>query len=276
MNDANSSSMKICFVIAPIGEDKSETRERSDKVLRHIIQPAATQCGYTIERADRISKPGIITSQIIQHIVEDALVIADLTDHNPNVFYELAIRHAIKKPVVQIIKNGQSIPFDLSATRTIKVDHTDLDSADNARKEIIRQISAVELNPDAVDSPISAALDLQSLRQSDKPLEKGMADIIRIVEGLKMAIADLRNDRQHFGNARQGHLGYGYHPGLNYGAVLGDPIYYPGVSFDSELGKGGVIFLNDHQDSVELRKNEVPSESAEAPKEHKSRDKEEK
>ena len=91
---------KICFVIAPIDAEGSETRRRSDQVLNHIISPAAEECGYETIRADNISEPGIITSQIIQHLLEDSLVIADLTGRNPNVFYELAIRHAIKKSVV--------------------------------------------------------------------------------------------------------------------------------------------------------------------------------
>ena len=40
----------------------------------------------------------MITSQVLQHVTEDALVVADLTGRNPNVFYELALRHAIRKP----------------------------------------------------------------------------------------------------------------------------------------------------------------------------------
>jgi len=77
---------KKCFVIAPLGSDGSEVRKRSDQVLKHIIKPAASECGYEATRADEISEPGIITSQVIQRIVDDHLVIADLTDRNPNVF----------------------------------------------------------------------------------------------------------------------------------------------------------------------------------------------
>jgi hypothetical protein len=87
---------KVCFVIAPIGTEGSDVRVRSDQVLKHIITPAARECGYEPIRADQISEPGLITSQVIQHIVQDPLVIADLTGRNPNVFYELAVRHAIK------------------------------------------------------------------------------------------------------------------------------------------------------------------------------------
>src|SRR5688500_15553907 len=102
---------KICFVISPIGEEDSETRKRSDLVLKHIITPPIDQSGYEVVRADKISEPGIITTQIIQYIVDAPLVVADLTERNPNVFYELALRHAIRKPLVQLIKKGESIPF---------------------------------------------------------------------------------------------------------------------------------------------------------------------
>jgi hypothetical protein len=53
---------KKCFVIAPIGEEGSEIRERSNKVLEHIIKPTVEECGYQPIRADEISEPGIMTS----------------------------------------------------------------------------------------------------------------------------------------------------------------------------------------------------------------------
>src|SRR4051812_20577518 len=98
------------FGIAPNCEQKFETWERSDQVLKYIIRPAVEQCGYSAMRADEIDQPGMITSQVIQHVVEDPLVVADLTDRNPNVFYELAVRHALRKPLVQLIKKGEQIP----------------------------------------------------------------------------------------------------------------------------------------------------------------------
>jgi hypothetical protein len=85
---------KTCFVIAPIGEPASEIRKRSDQVFTYVITPAVQECGYTALRADQISEPGLIDSQVIERIVNDPLVIADLTGHNPNVFYELALKYA--------------------------------------------------------------------------------------------------------------------------------------------------------------------------------------
>jgi hypothetical protein len=58
----------ICFVISPIGEEGTEIRRRADQVLKHIITPAAEECGYETIRADKISEPGMITSQVIQHL----------------------------------------------------------------------------------------------------------------------------------------------------------------------------------------------------------------
>jgi len=56
-----------CFFIAPIGLDDSDIRKRSDQVLRHVVRPAAKNCGFTaVIRADEISQPGIITTQVIQ------------------------------------------------------------------------------------------------------------------------------------------------------------------------------------------------------------------
>jgi hypothetical protein len=178
---------KTCFVIAPIGEAESDTRKRSDQILKHIIIPAAKECGYMALRADQISEPGIITSQVIQHIVDDPLVVADLTDRNPNVFYELAVRHAIKKPLVQIIKKGEAIPFDVAGTRTIHVDHHDLDSVEEAKREIIKQIKSVEKDASQVDTPISVALDLQILRQSDNPEQRSLADVVGALSELRTA-----------------------------------------------------------------------------------------
>ncbi|GAB6163490.1 hypothetical protein JCM12298_26500 [Desulfothermus naphthae] len=182
---------KQCFVIAPIGEPDSDTRKRSDQVLRHIIRPAVEQCGYYAVRADEIDKPGVITSQVIQHVVNDPLVIADLTETNPNVFYELAIRHAIKKPLVQIIKKGERIPFDVAGLRTVIFDHRDLDSVESAKNEIIEQIKSLEKNDEEIETPISISLDLQILRQSDKPEERSLADIVAAISNLSINLAKL-------------------------------------------------------------------------------------
>lgn len=189
------SRSKTCFVIAPIGEPESETRKRSDQVLQYIIRPSVEQCGYVAVRADEIDRPGIITTQVIQHIVEDPLVIADLTERNPNVFYELALRHALRRPLIQLISKGEVIPFDVAGTRTIQVDHRDLASVDAAKSQIQKQVRALENDPSDVESPISVALDLQSMRQSGNPEARSLADVVDLLGNLRqmMVAQDARS-----------------------------------------------------------------------------------
>jgi hypothetical protein len=69
---------KECFIICSIGEENTPTRKRADQILRHVFEPIAEKCGYETIRADRISKPGIITRQIIEKIIESPL--KDCTD----------------------------------------------------------------------------------------------------------------------------------------------------------------------------------------------------
>ncbi len=198
MAKSEGNTKKKCFVIAPIGEEGTEIRARSDKVLEHIIKPPVEGCGYECTRADEISEPGIITSQIIQHLVDDHLVIADLTGRNPNVYYELAVRHVVKKPIVQIIQAEETIPFDVAGTRTIHVDYRDLDSVSNCKQELAKQIRSVEKDPTRVDTPVSVAIDLESLRKSENPLEKSSAEIISMLQDIRSMVSDIENVPRRF------------------------------------------------------------------------------
>jgi len=163
-------------------------------VLKHVIRPAVEECGYEAIRADEISEPGIISNQVIQHLVNDALVIADLTGRNPNVFYELAIRHTIQKPLVQVVQSDEPLPFDVAGTRTISFDHTDLDSVEIAKSQIVQQIQSLEKSTNDQESPISLALDLQALRSSENPQSATLADLaerLSLVQGTVLNIEDL-------------------------------------------------------------------------------------
>lgn len=180
---------KCCFVITPIGEDGTDVRRKADLVLHHVIDPAAKSRGYhEVVRADGISKPGVITTQIIEHIIEAPLVVADLSGHNPNVMYELALRHAIRKPVVQLIAKGEKIPFDVSGNRTIPYE-LDLDGAEKARVSIGEQIDAVETDPLAVDSPISTAVQVNALR-SGSNTEQNIAKVLESIQAMRAEFSE--------------------------------------------------------------------------------------
>jgi hypothetical protein len=165
---------RICFIICPLGDEDSEVRKRSDLLLKHVISPVLRANGFHAVRADHIPKVGLITTQIINLIVESPLVIADLTGSNPNVFYELAIRHAIRKPYVQLVSRGERIPFDISGIRTIEIDLTNLDSVERAKREIDGQIKEFSRGH-RPDSPISIA-SAARLLQDDRDLAAEIAE----------------------------------------------------------------------------------------------------
>jgi hypothetical protein len=148
-----------CFYISPLGEDDSEQRRHSDLFLGSFVEPALDQFGLKIVRADAIDKPGVITKQIIEFIVRSRLVVVDLSYHNPNVFYELALRHMMRLPIVQIARASDRIPFDINQMRTIRIDTSDLYSLvpkiESYRAEIASQARRALDASDTVDTPIS-------------------------------------------------------------------------------------------------------------------------
>lgn len=183
---------KNLFIISPIGSEKSTTRGYFDKVRRHIIDPIAQEMGYRPIRADEISRPGTITNHIIEHLRHDDLVVADLTEMNPNVFYELAVRHAVKKPVILMGKKGDRIPFDLAAQRVIFYD-LDPDNIEQAKIELMRQISEVNSDTFIVDSPIEAAISLETTGPVTE--ESQMQEVLSILRNLSERLYRIENVR---------------------------------------------------------------------------------
>ncbi|HUG13971.1 MAG TPA: hypothetical protein VMM78_03040 [Thermomicrobiales bacterium] len=181
-----------CFIISPIGQPESEARRRSDKVPRHIIEPIVDQCGYTPIRADKIDAPEMITNQIIRLVVESDIVIADLTGHNPNVMYELVIRHSTRKPAIHVLAKGEQLPFDIGGNRTIFVDHSDLGSAADCRSELINQIKVIEKDPDAVDNPITISFDLMAMKASEGPVDHTLAAMAESIQDIQAQMRRLR------------------------------------------------------------------------------------
>lgn len=109
---AKKSTIKA-FVIMPFVE---KTPERPNgffsEVLRSLITPAAIEAGFNVETANRQGSD-VIQSTIVNELLEADLVIADLTDHNPNVLFELGLRMAAEKPVALVKAAGTGRVFDV-------------------------------------------------------------------------------------------------------------------------------------------------------------------
>jgi hypothetical protein len=113
---------KRCFVISPIGAPGSKVRDDADAVLEYIIKPALREMEIEAIRADKLAEPGLITEQMIAAIMDYDFCIADLSGHNPNVFYELALAQAAERRVILLKQAGDLIPFDVKDHRLIEYD----------------------------------------------------------------------------------------------------------------------------------------------------------
>ena len=149
---------KKCFFVSPIGEEGSDIRKTSDQLLRHIIQPACASHGLEVQRADQMPDPGSITEAMIHELETADLVIADLTGHNPNVFYEIGYRQARGLPYIHLRQPGTVLPFDVAGTRALNYNLNDLDEADKARERLGAMIGAALVDTSAPDTSPSAAI----------------------------------------------------------------------------------------------------------------------
>ncbi|MYV56662.1 hypothetical protein [Streptomyces sp. SID3212] len=136
-----------CFVVGPIGDPHAahgsperEAYEHNLGIFEQVIAPACEKYGISAVRADGIAHAGDINEQICRHVVESYLVIADVSQGNPNVMYELGLRHITGKPTIHIGEAGQ-LPFDIASIRTIRYQRTRSHLA-GARKEIESALEA--------------------------------------------------------------------------------------------------------------------------------------
>lgn len=163
---------KKVFIVTPIGGENTEIRRATDGVIDAVIIPSLIDIGFNednISVAHRISNSGSINKQIITRIIEDDLVIANLTKLNPNVMYELATRHAIRKPVVQICEDGTTLPFDIVDERTIFYTNDMkgvLDLSTSIKKHVKEAIKA-----DKPDNPIYRAIQTEIIIKQSEPSE---------------------------------------------------------------------------------------------------------
>lgn len=184
-------SRKLCFVISPIGEEGSGIREKADEVFMYVIKPVLEPLGYDVIRADKIDESGIITTQIIQKLIDADIVVADLSEKNPNVFYELSVRHASRKPFVQLITAGEIIPFDVAANRTIQYDLGRLAVVEAAKEQLKAQVEAINAGRSDIENPISNAIDLSALRMSASSSDRTLGEILASLTDVGATVAKL-------------------------------------------------------------------------------------
>lgn len=152
---AETSTLEQCFIVTPLGMDGSEIRRKADGVIQAVLKPVLEELGYKVIAPHEIDNPGSITKQVIEHLLHDELVIANLTTLNPNVMYELAVRHATRLPIVCIAEEGTKLPFDIASERTIF--YSDDMAGVEALKVSLRGMVKFALKEKDPDNPIYRA-----------------------------------------------------------------------------------------------------------------------
>ncbi|MEC0282312.1 hypothetical protein [Terribacillus saccharophilus] len=152
----NETEIKTCFIVTPIGNESTEVRRAAEGIIDAVIIPVLTELNIKVEVAHRISETGSINKQIITRLVGADLVVANLTGLNPNVMYELAIRHAVQKPVIQLMENGTKLPFDVTEERTL-IYKNDMYGVVSLQKDFRAAVKHALANQE-IDNPIVRAI----------------------------------------------------------------------------------------------------------------------
>lgn len=146
---------EICFVISPIGKEGTKQHAQFKEVLDYVIKPAFEESDYkyAVVRADDINRTGSFIKDILENIYSSHIVVADLTNQNPNVFYELGVRHSLRPRTILISQNLDDIPSDLREYRTIIYD-TSAKGAITFKKKIKEFIKEINKEPERLDNPV--------------------------------------------------------------------------------------------------------------------------
>ncbi len=185
--------MRECFVIMPIGS--SEAYEvylnRYDQVIKPAVEGVRLngEQAFRCVGADFVTKTGSITKDVLERLYRSDAVVADLTDLNPNVFYELGVRHALRSGTILIGLKGTKVPFDVGDLRIVPYE-----DRIGGEKEAIPQIQ------DMLTSLLAEA------RQQDSPVLHAVPDLAELVSSCineRMVYSAMHEGPQHYTDARR-------------------------------------------------------------------------
>ena len=155
--------MSMCFIVTPIGEENSPIRRAADGLIKATVRPVLLQMGLEVIAAHEIPDPGSITKQVIEHLLNDELVVANLTGLNPNVLYEVGVRHCVRLPLVVLAERGTKLPFDIQDERTLFYDN-DLAGGEDLKPRL-KQMCEKALADRNPDNPVYRAAKASIMKE---------------------------------------------------------------------------------------------------------------
>ncbi len=145
---------KVCFVIMPFSQTTSEhTAEYWTGHYELFLKPTLENTGkYDVKRIKALH--GDILNQIVTDLIVSPLVVADLTDANPNVYWELGVRQSFKNGTVTIAEAGTELPFDIGAKGTLFYHPKDHIKNSEFVKDFRQAVEEIYSNPNSSDSKV--------------------------------------------------------------------------------------------------------------------------
>lgn len=200
----------LCFVMMPFGEKVNVANMKIDfdAVYRQLIVPAITQARLKPIRDDEKKLGGLIIKTMFERIIFCDFAIADITYDNPNVFYELGIRHAVRPYTTVIIseKSNSNPPFDLSPVKIVYYEYNFTDRTIIDLDEKIGEIADIlklyrkDSHDAEPDSPIK-----QLFSDFSFPVLGDMRDACKDFEDWVSQLQDAINDIDEFVNTWKEH-----------------------------------------------------------------------
>ena len=164
------------FVIMPFSDD-------FDEIYKGFLVETLSEAGFEVSRADDIQSAQNILKDIVRGIEKSDLIVADLTDSNPNVFYELGLAHALNKPVIMLSQEIEDLPFDLKSYRVIPY-MTHFQEMDRARNDLKGLAAGLLSGEKESGSPVSDFLGKPVESISQGPTEDREAGKVGFLDHL--------------------------------------------------------------------------------------------
>ena len=172
-----------CFVIMPFGP-------YFDLYFTEIFKPGIDGAGLQATRADDLYRPSAITHDIWDSIQTCKVLVADLTGKNPNVFYELGLAHAARKPAVLLTQSMDDVPFDLRALRVLEYDVRTPSWAADLQERITHGLLETLESPEdnVLPSFLRSSADVD---EADNEEDDPVSDLQRKLDGLQRQVNSL-------------------------------------------------------------------------------------
>jgi hypothetical protein len=152
--ETNLGEPSLCFVIMPFSKTESCSARQWSSIFKTLIKPAVEGAGLGYECVRSVATRGNLVAEIMENLRDAHVVIADLTDRNANVFYELGVRHALRDRTILIAQDRKFIPFDLQDYANHVYKSRNTYGRRTFQRKIRELLSEVDVRPDRSDNPV--------------------------------------------------------------------------------------------------------------------------